>query len=293
MSPYLGPNYLVDEHEWRKSLERQRDGMSPYRDLEESEESQGSGPADKAERAQNRKKARRRANEERSGEESKESLEARARTEAWNAFRRSRYLGPDYGEMGWRERLEHRVDGMAPFMEPRSFTNPIAVDRNREVGNPKAQGRNRRTPGRKPGPKPKREKIQQLLQASAGSKAFDGTGETGVDELALVSPEVLAGLAACFQRNGYVKWRDSVSEAGSGGGMRHGIELRLGANSSAELEEVRELLRTAGFSPSSPFRKGTGYRQPLYGRNALRFVELLRIRGQEVRPSENRPAVVK
>jgi len=298
VSPYIGPSYHDDERDWRESLERQRSGMSPYRELEESQESERSqrleksergSPSDKAEAGRRREVKRGETSQERSEEESQEALEVRTTAAAWEALRRSRYLGSGYGEEEEKELLEIRAATLSPFIEMRPLTRPKVSLRNAELLNSKSPGRKTRSHTRKRTHISKPEKVQKLIEASARSKADNGTVGNEGDELLSVDPQVLEGLAECFQRNGYVKWRDGVSEAEVGGGMRHGIELRLAANSDEELEEVRKLLKSAGFSPGRPFRKGHGYRQPLYGPNAMRFVELLRIQGREIRTAERRP----
>lgn len=80
-----------------------------------------------------------------------------------------------------------------------------------------------------------------------------------------------------FQRNGYVRRQDPELLAERGRqGYRKGDEVRLVANSMVELREIRRMLRSAGFQPGRPFRKGRQYRQPVYGRaEVARFLELL------------------
>lgn len=84
-------------------------------------------------------------------------------------------------------------------------------------------------------------------------------------------------LAKIFQRNGYVRMQDPQRIADEGWGQyKKGEEVRLAASSAHELEQIRRLLRQAGFKPGCPFVKGKQYRQPIYGREAVaRFLEMV------------------
>ncbi len=84
-------------------------------------------------------------------------------------------------------------------------------------------------------------------------------------------------LAALFRRNGYVRRQSAARLNAEGyGAYKKGDEVRLVADSRAELAEVRRLLRAAGFKPGRPFRKANQYRQPLYGRQQVaRFLALV------------------
>ncbi len=91
------------------------------------------------------------------------------------------------------------------------------------------------------------------------------------------SHRVIAKLAAIYRRNGYVRQQnpDRVESCGWAG-YKKGSELRLSASSKDELEELRDLLREAGFKPGRPFVKGRLYRQPIYGQPAIdRFFDLI------------------
>jgi hypothetical protein len=89
--------------------------------------------------------------------------------------------------------------------------------------------------------------------------------------------EVAARLAALFHRNGYVRRQNARRLRAEGSwGYKKGDEVRLVADSLAELAEVRRLLRAAGFKPGRPFRKARQYRQPIYGRaQVARFLTLV------------------
>jgi hypothetical protein len=76
-------------------------------------------------------------------------------------------------------------------------------------------------------------------------------------------------LAAFFHRNGYIRRLDPVRRLVEGHLYTKGAEVRLVAESTAELRCIRRLLRQAGFKPRRPFRKGRQWRQPLYGRKAV------------------------
>jgi hypothetical protein len=88
---------------------------------------------------------------------------------------------------------------------------------------------------------------------------------------------IVKQLAALFDRNGYVRPPAAKRLAGQGyGRFRRGYEFRLTADSQRELQEIRRLLRQAGFKPGRPFAKGHQYRQPVYGREVLeRFLNLI------------------
>lgn len=86
---------------------------------------------------------------------------------------------------------------------------------------------------------------------------------------AVPSPEVVAELAALFRRNGYVRWPNPDRLAATPRGYKKGYEVRLVANSAAELRAIRRLLRAAGFEPGRPFAKSRQWRQPVYGRQSV------------------------
>lgn len=88
---------------------------------------------------------------------------------------------------------------------------------------------------------------------------------------------VVEQLAALFRRNGYVRRQDPRRRARDGyWGYKKGDEVRLVANSAAELRRIRMLLRRAGFTPGRPFAKGRQWRLPLYGREVVaRFLALI------------------
>lgn len=100
-----------------------------------------------------------------------------------------------------------------------------------------------------------------------------GAGRSG----RAVPRSVIRELARFFERNGYARWQaqDRVEKEGWGR-YKKGDEIRLVANSEAELAVIRRLLRTAGFRPGRPFAKARQFRQPLYGRQAVeRFFALM------------------
>ena len=90
------------------------------------------------------------------------------------------------------------------------------------------------------------------------------------------SPEVVAGLSALFERNGYVRLPNLDRRAATPREYKKGYEVRLVAGSVAELRAVRRLLRAAGFVPGRPFAKARQWRQPVYGRRPVaRFLALI------------------
>jgi hypothetical protein len=87
----------------------------------------------------------------------------------------------------------------------------------------------------------------------------------------------VAALAYYFERNGYIRRQNQDRLANeSSRQYKKGEEVRLVANTVEELEELRRLLREAGFKPGRPFKKARQYRQPIYGRPAVaRFLALV------------------
>jgi hypothetical protein len=87
----------------------------------------------------------------------------------------------------------------------------------------------------------------------------------------------LTRLRELFQRNGYVRLQDPDRVEAGGREYKKGDEVRLVADSRAELMEIRRLLTAAGFKLGRPFAKANQFRQPLYGRDQVaRFVSLMR-----------------
>jgi len=91
---------------------------------------------------------------------------------------------------------------------------------------------------------------------------------------------VVARLAELFRRNGYVRMQDPKRLKKEGyGSYKKGDEIRLVAETKAELAEVRKLLKAAGFEPGKPFEKATQYAQPIYGREPVaRFMALVKVK---------------
>jgi hypothetical protein len=85
-----------------------------------------------------------------------------------------------------------------------------------------------------------------------------------------------ARLRAFFQRNGYIRWQNAGRLKLNGSKYKKGDEVRLVADTLAELTVIRRLLRAAGFIPGRPFPKARQYRQPVYGRKqTARFLALI------------------
>jgi hypothetical protein len=90
------------------------------------------------------------------------------------------------------------------------------------------------------------------------------------------SPEVVKQLRAFFQRNGYVRRLDPARRANDGQSYKKGDEVRLVADSKAELDQIRRLLARAGFSVARPFSHSRQWRQPIYGVTAVaRFLTMV------------------
>ena len=84
-------------------------------------------------------------------------------------------------------------------------------------------------------------------------------------------------LKEVFKRNGYVR-KQSRSRLKKEGydEYKKGDEVRLVAETKAELTSIRKALQTAEFKPSRPFEKGRQWVQPIYGReNVARFLKLI------------------
>ena len=96
--------------------------------------------------------------------------------------------------------------------------------------------------------------------------------------MAKVEPdsEMVKQLAAFFHRNGYVRRVDAVRRVEEGQLYKKGAEVRLVAQSAAELTEIRWLLKRAGFKLARPFAKARQWRQPVYGvAEVARFLSLV------------------
>ncbi|MCI0332519.1 MAG: hypothetical protein L0228_04775 [Planctomycetes bacterium] len=90
------------------------------------------------------------------------------------------------------------------------------------------------------------------------------------------SRAVIKQLSAYFHRNGYVRRVDPVRRKVKGRLYKKGAEVRLVAESRAELAEIRRLLKRAGFKRARPFAKARQWRQPVYGvAEVARFLSLV------------------
>jgi hypothetical protein len=88
--------------------------------------------------------------------------------------------------------------------------------------------------------------------------------------------EVVKQLAAFFYRNGYVRRMNAVRRVEEGRLYKKGAEVRLVAESAAELAEIRRLLKRAEFKLARPFIKAQQWRQPVYGvAEVARFLSLV------------------
>jgi len=88
--------------------------------------------------------------------------------------------------------------------------------------------------------------------------------------------EVVKKLGNYFHRNGYVRRANAVRRAQEGQLYKKGAEVRLVAHSRAELTEIRQLLKQAGFKVARPFSKANQLRQPVYGiAEVSRFLSLV------------------
>lgn len=80
---------------------------------------------------------------------------------------------------------------------------------------------------------------------------------------------IVEQLAFFFRRNGYVRRQNHERLASEGRRYKKGDEIRLVAETQAELRTIRRLLRQAGFKPGHAFAKHEQYCQPVYGRRAV------------------------
>ena len=79
----------------------------------------------------------------------------------------------------------------------------------------------------------------------------------------------LRALMRFFERNGYVRSPDPKKQRRFGSDYKKGYEVRLVADSKAELREIRRLLKEAGFKVARSFEKNYRYVQPVYGQEAV------------------------
>lgn len=91
---------------------------------------------------------------------------------------------------------------------------------------------------------------------------------------------VVAELADSFERNGYLRQQDPGRLRAEGyEGYKKGDEVRLIAESRAELQSLRRALLRAHFTLGRPFEKGRRWCQPIYGREEVnRFLRLVSVR---------------
>jgi len=84
-------------------------------------------------------------------------------------------------------------------------------------------------------------------------------------------------VVAFFERNGYIRRQLEERRAAEGRRYKKGDEVRLTANSEAEVELIQSLLDVLEFTHGSPFVKSRQYRIPIYGREQVRrFVDMVR-----------------
>ena len=88
--------------------------------------------------------------------------------------------------------------------------------------------------------------------------------------------EVVKRLTELFRRNRYVRSVNPVRRLVNGRLYKKGAEVRLVAESKAELAEIRRLLKLAGFKRARPFAKARQWRNPIYGvAEVARFLSLI------------------
>ena len=76
-------------------------------------------------------------------------------------------------------------------------------------------------------------------------------------------------LRRLFERNGYVRLPNPKKRKRYGAEYKKGYEVRLVAETKAELREIRRLLKEAEFKVSRSFEKNYRYVQPVYGHDAV------------------------
>ena len=83
-------------------------------------------------------------------------------------------------------------------------------------------------------------------------------------------------LVSLFLRNGYKRTQDAKRLKKEGWAeYKKGSEIRLVAQSDAELRRIRTLLRRAGFRVANAYAKGLKFVQPVYGEEAVKRFETL------------------
>jgi len=80
-------------------------------------------------------------------------------------------------------------------------------------------------------------------------------------------------LRRLFRRNGYVRLPNLKRRKKEGPGYRKGFEVRLTANTAAELRQIRQALHEIGLHGGRPYRKVTQSVQPVYGRPAVQWFD--------------------
>ncbi|MCX7665688.1 MAG: hypothetical protein N2112_09085 [Gemmataceae bacterium] len=119
----------------------------------------------------------------------------------------------------------------------------------------------------------KQAKIANAAKAAKVAKDSKEAKETKV----AVDREAIQRLSEFFNRNGYVRFLDETRRAKDGEHYKKGAEVRLVADSKAELTEIQRLLKRAGFKVAKPFSKSNQWRQPIYGVDAVaRFLALVK-----------------
>jgi hypothetical protein len=84
-------------------------------------------------------------------------------------------------------------------------------------------------------------------------------------------------LARIFKRGGYVRLQNPERMEEGAAKYKKGDEVRLMADSAAQLRIIRRLLRSADFTCGRPYLKHKRWCQPLYGREATaRFLEIVK-----------------
>lgn len=125
----------------------------------------------------------------------------------------------------------------------------------------------------------KEAKIANEAKAAKPAKAAKVTKDSkeAKDSKVAVDREAIQRLSEFFNRNGYVRFLDETRRAKDGTHYKKGAEVRLVAESKAELTEIQKLLKRAGFKVAKPFAKSNQWRQPIYGVDAVaRFLALVK-----------------
>jgi hypothetical protein len=90
---------------------------------------------------------------------------------------------------------------------------------------------------------------------------------------AIVDAAIVGRLTVVFRKNGYARFRTSITGTNSLAPARRDTRHVVAATRTV-LRDTQRLPRAAGFNPGRPFAKGAGWRQLIYWRKEVaRFLD--------------------